>query len=987
MTNGTDVHDTLHKGKEIETFIEPEMQSRPGLYVIPSVHVAHREILEPIMTQAFLAQPIIGNIIPTDEQRERIHMLAERILSNARRMVHLDDFGLDSFSRDVIMLAIVLVLRNWNDEDVGDSQTLWEYVCNQFALPFDSSSFANSPQYKMLREAITSCLSRHKRLRATTGKQYYTSLLIHALAPKAKFYDLFEQIFGFYAKNLHYHYLRNDPAFSAFAYAMKNRLEVAKTRLDDDIYIKSVQSSMAIKHYVYSCPMFMSSLVERIVRQMDSLVATGTIGKAEYDYIDTLLVGWHEKRSREERISDRKKRAEASAEKVITEFGNIRLSYIYEKGKVILVIPAIRLGEECDDKPQITIYRYADDTDPFTADLRYYGNYICITSSKMEIPIENLIHGKDNCRFDLRAIISYGGKNIFDSGVKLYREVIVFCNSGTEAIKRPLNEYVNIFAQQSCVVEGLETSPDSSIKLSEGGCIYRVLMAKSTQILVNGEPLYPVEQMISGLTLSLNISPVNYCKYSEGMHEYFIFIRQPMLEISSTTPNFEKQYRIVIGAEITSLSDYFDVSTNSYRIPLPKENGHHEFRIIDNFTHQRIYELPYAVFENFSLRFDGFYFTENYHDNGVLSVQNGDESTNFPYVMVADQNVMLVSFAEGDLAVDIPLFQAILDGEKLTEETGKVLWHSDIQAHALLEIEVPRGYTATVNIGSNTFMSSNVEIGNVIRAGHISDLEAVGVILRNENEQPVEIKLFDIAFEPYFQMPPLRIENGILLWLVERNFVGDSNTEFELQIQHKGVDCGKYKFGCIDELLELPNEMCDGVYHYTICAKKPGFFSKYEPLTTGHFIIGEHTQFWFDDCAIVVTEAILENDCLPLNQSSGIITKLRYAGEQYLNGETQHYPCYEGTLLYKHDGRLRPYATADYERNGKHHEQVNPVKVWVINEFTISLRTPVDDGLYVHKGWKSITDRKPPNKTMGLSADNWFNPDYYHYKVIAQSEV
>ena len=92
-------------------------------------------------------------------------------------------------------------------------------------------------------------------------------------------------------------------------------------------------------------------------------------------------------------------------------------------------------------------------------------------------------------------------------------------------------------------------------------------------------------------------------------------------------------------------------------------------------------------------------------------------------------------------------------------------------------------------------------------------------------------------------------------------------------------------------------------------------------------------------------------------------------------------------MLYKHDGRLRPYATADYERNGKHHEQVNPVKVWVINEFTISLRTPADDGLYVHKGWKSITDRKPPNKTMGLSADNWFNPDYYHYKVIAQSEV
>lgn len=986
MANEIIENSVMPKAVESKHHIEPEMQSHSGLYPIPRAHTEHRELLEPIMTQAFISQPVIGNVIPTDEQREWIHMLAERILSNARRMVHLDNMGLDSFSRDIIVLATVLILRNWNDEG-SDKERLWEYICNQFALPFDDGSFANSPEYKMFREAITFSLRRHNRLSATTGQKYYTTLLIHSLAPKAKFHDLFEQVFNFYAKNLHYHYLRSDPAFSSFAYAMKSRFEATKTRFDDDLSIKSVQSSIAIKQYFLRCPKFMSTLLERIVRKMDTLVATGAIDNVESDYIDALLVEWHEKRSREERTSDRKKRTEASTERVVTDFGNIRISYIYELGKVSLVIPSIRLGEEHTEKPQITMYRYIGDENPYVADLRYYGNYICITSSKIEIPLNLLMQGLDVHRFEYRAVITYGGKVIFDSGTKLFRKAIIFCESGTETLKRPENEYVNIFTQKSCVIEGLETAPDCFVQPNGSNSIYRILIDKNTCLTINGEPLYPVEQIVSGLTLRLLVPPVSDCKYAEGQHEYHVFSRQPVLEISSNKPQFEKQYRLAMDNNIASLSDYYDASNDSYKIPLPPEKGLHGFRIIDNVTHQRIYELPYIVFENFSLDFNGFYFTESYSDNGNLSIHAENKSSDLSYALDIDRNVMLVSYEKGDLEVDIPILRCLLDGQELTEDVGLVLWHNEIPSHALLDIEMPRGYFVTVIIGSATFESCSVEIGNIIRTNRNSSIGAVGLILRRENERPIEIKLFDIAFEPYFKGSPVITYSNTLQWSIEENFVGDKNTEFEVHVQYKDFDYGKYKFGCDDAFFDLYDDLLEGVYQFTVYAKQPGFFSKYELLLADRLIVGEPEKFWFDGCAVIVTEAIIEDDYVTLNHSSGIIVDLCYIGEHYLNGETQHYPCYEGKLFYKNGDRLYPYATAEYERNGKHHEQVNPVKLWVVNEFTISLRTPADDGLYVHKGWSSITDRKPPTKAMNLHAANWLTPDYYHYKIIPQSEV
>lgn len=287
--------------KEQTKKIETEMQSRPGLYPMQTLSSSLYEFLESVLTKAFISQPILGNVILSSNLREKIHRMAEGILLNAVCCTHIKNYGLDDLHCDILVLETVLLLRNWSDDENNadnDDANFWEYICNQYALTYDYN-FGNSHEYKIFRYAIARSLTRHKRLLVKVGQRYYTTMLTHALAPKVKFYALFEQIFGFYAKTLNYQYVKADPAFRAFAYAMKNRFESGRLRPDDSVYIKSVQSSSAIKALFLNCPEYMSAFVEYVVYTIDVLVATGNI--RETSYLDTLLVNWHNNRSKEER--------------------------------------------------------------------------------------------------------------------------------------------------------------------------------------------------------------------------------------------------------------------------------------------------------------------------------------------------------------------------------------------------------------------------------------------------------------------------------------------------------------------------------------------------------------------------------------------------------------------------------------------------------------------------------------------------------------
>lgn len=964
--------------------IESEMQAHSGSYVMPESLKESFVHLEPILTQAFVFQPLLGNVTLSTEQREEIYSLAGNVLAGALESTYLRNYGLNDFFCDILVLETALSLRNWSDgngddKDGGDASSFWEYICNQYALPYDYN-FGNSDTYKIFKYAIRKCLSNNKRLFIDYGHKYYTTLLTHALAPKTKFYDLFGQIFAFYAQTLKYQYIKGDPAFRAFSYAMKNRFESGSSRTDDDVYIKSVQSSSAIRSLFLYCPEYMIDFIERIVCNIDTLVAVGKIKEASY--LDKLLLDWNEKRTTEERTFAKRERLKGGIERTVTDFSNIRPMYRYESGRVSLIIPSIRLGEESDKQPWITIYRSPDDKNPFSERLNCYGNYFCITSSKKSFSISELL-SEDDKRIELRVVISYNGEDIYDSGSKLHRDAIIFGAEGDELVKRPDKEYVNIFVAEKGDVDGEDTSPDCAATSCVNGYIYRVFMDENTFIVVNGINLFPIEYFENGLTFSVSVAPVSHCKYLYNQQEYLVYTQQPSLTITSEEQSLEKRYRFLIDNTIHPLIENHVDSRYQANISLPGGKGIHELRVVDNTTQKRIYSMYYLLVDNFSLDFNGFYSFDNNNDNGSVDVSDNDGIKHYTYEILPEQEDMIVPYLEGELILDIPMLRCHFNGEVIASSEERIFWHDDVPMSALLEVDVPRGYRCFIMLGQRCFETNKIEIGNEIRTKHDSKVETVGVFIRRDNDLPVQIKLFDVVYKPSFQSIPLIIENKKLVWRVEDNFIGDAESEFEIYIRYKNSDIGRYRVGCKDEVISITEPLIDGIYDYIVFKKSPSLFASFEEFDNGQFIVGDPAMFKFEDRAVVVTEAILENERLKLKQSSGIITNLHYIGEQPLNGETLHYPCYEGCLKYKHNGKLNLYANREYiGYDGIHREEVNPIKLWVINDYTISLRNPSDDGLYINKKWESITDRTPRKGIDGVD-----NPDYYSYKIIMQSEV
>lgn len=986
--------DDLPSGQEYRasapiSTIESVMQPHAGSYPMPKYSSQACVALAPILTEAFLSQPLLGNVILSSDQREKLHTMAVGALSGALTRTHLKEYGLTDFYCDILVLETTLLLRNWNDngddnDAEGEDEKFWEYICNQYALPYDDR-FGNGPVYKVFRTAISKSLKQHNRLFLKEGQRYYTTMLTHAIAPKKKFFALFEQIFAFYAETLNYQYTKGDPAFRAFSNAMKVRFESGRVQSEDDVYIKSVQSSSAIRALFLHCTEYMASAVEKIVSAIDSLVATG--GMQDVTYIDSLLKSWYEARTRDIRTNARRARSKAGLDRVVTEYANIRPIYRYENGRVWLIIPPIRLGEKVDNLPHLTIFRSPGDKDPYTEWMGYYGDYFCITSAKKPIPMDELL-SEDATRMEPRVIISYGGKDLYDSGSRLYRNALTFGDGGGEITKRPDGEYANVFIARHGDMQGEESSPDCTASLCGKGLMYRILIDDTTLIRVDGVNLFPIERVISGLTLSVSVAPISHCTYLIDQRECRIFTKQTTLTLQPESQTFAKQCRLLIDETLHPLVEHGDPSALAFHFLLPDGPGMHEVQLIDNITQRQMYLLNYVLMEAFSLRFDGFYYFDHFCGNGGLEISDHGGGKYYPYEIIPEQDAMIVPYRDGDLSIDIPALRCCLNGEVLHSDEGQMVWYDDIKMFAVLELTAPRGYSGTVFVGQRPFPSPRVELGNVLRIGTHASTESVGVMLRKGDESadpPIQIKLFDVAFEPQFKSPPLLAEGGHLLWCAEGNYVGGKETEFEILLSDGSLEPMRFRAGCEDKIITLDEPLENGIYDYVISSKAPGFFTKYEPFTRGQFLSGSPALFKFHGRAMIVTEAIMEHERFALTESSGIITQLHYIGEHGLNGETQPYPCYEGYLQYKKDGTLYPYAAKEYERNGIYREQVNPIKVWIINDYTISLRSPLDDGLYVNTRWNSITDRPPPTRAIGDA--NYCNPDYYSFKLITLSEV
>ena len=958
--------------------VETEMRSyteKP--YLAPGY-----EALEPVLNQAFYSQPLLGNITPTSEQRSLLYQSAIEILNQVLRHGR----QISIVQRDILVLETVMLLQRWNQQtDDKQDTTFWAYIFSQYGLRYDMSDFSNSKAYRMFRDSIEISMRRHNRLIAGKGKRYYTTMLTHAMAPRDKFFDLFEQIFGFYSKNLRYQYISDDPAFTAFSLAMKRRFDSPSALWDDSVYIKSVQSSSAIVLLFSMCPYYMADFVDITVRLIDGMVAGREISVESY--LHELLRDWYALRNQEVREQDRGKRQVHSLDRTVTDFRNIKPLYLLRDNQLLLSIPSIRLGEQLEELPVLFIYYH--DQLLHTQKLLWYGDQFCITTINTEVNIGELFSGSED--FACQVIITYGGEELYNSEAILNRVAVVFSEHGVEVNSRPdVRQVAYLFAPHNAKVDEQIENALQCERLVSSGQLYRVVLMTATEMIVNGHNLFPSIVTAGDLVIETPPASNKLLNYLYQQTEHTVYTQAPVLYVTVAN-NREKQYRVVVDGEISALASFSFIQNRGWKIVLPGEGTAHDIRLVDNETQKAVYSLHYVVWPDFELSFHGYQsFISDVEGHLTVNDRNGEQF--YSYNAPINDNRMFLRYQEGELVVKVPQLRCLLDGKDILLGDQNPLWYEDLPAASVMRVLLPSGYLAAFYLGNRCFTSEVIEIGNICRGYQPESVaETLRIGIFHAEDLLEEIDLVRLVFEPYFKAAPLVVSRRELKWLGAKNYIGNKNAHFLLTLQHVTGNTNEYEVELEEKVLESYFQPSEGVYQYSVILRSESFFEHIQKeIYRGRLIIGDPIKLRFMGRILNVTRAYLMDhiesqteDIVEFGRGSVVMTGLEYMGTTALNGESLIFPCYQGTLRFLTQGRYLPYSDRDISRKVKAKYQVNPVLVWIINEQLIALRTLGEDGLLVDKEWKTIS-HYVPNK---YNQKNFLMPDYYGYHVMDEEEM
>ena len=292
-----------------------------------------------IADYVFRKFPLAGEYVLTNEENQLLYQSAnqtvKKILMGDTRITRRDEV--------VLVLETIELLKLWST-DLLDSEgagTFWKYVFMQYGFNSENSEEAENRLYARFRLAIRNTLSTYKRFFAPAGTQrYYTSLLLHALAPRQSIEALFNILFDFYVKNLDFQYVVEDISYKVFTKGMRARWDTRVAK-DEHLQLRSDTVFSGLQALFRERPGYMAVLSDTIVKKMDALLRgdSNIAFNCERNYWDRLLYEWYHKKSSTERIHVQGERRQRKAEFVATTADRIYVQYALLNDVVGLNLP------------------------------------------------------------------------------------------------------------------------------------------------------------------------------------------------------------------------------------------------------------------------------------------------------------------------------------------------------------------------------------------------------------------------------------------------------------------------------------------------------------------------------------------------------------------------------------------------------------------------------------------------------------------------
>ena len=937
-----------------------------------------------IADYVFRKYPLAGEYILTNAEEQILYQAASQTV---KKMLQ-SDTKITRREEVVLVLETIELLKCWSsgllDDEIGG--TFWKYIFMQYGFNPENSEAAEARLYARFCTAIKKTLTLYKRFFAPEGTQrYYTSLLLHAIAPRQSIESLFNILFDFYIKNLDFQYIVDDISYRVFTKGMRARWD-SRVTTDKDLQLRSDFVFSGLQALFRERPGYMAVLCDSIVKKMDAMLRGEgeKIMDPERNYWDYLLFEWFHKKSATERVHAQRERRQQSTEYVATTSERIYVQYFMKEDAVGLSLPKIRLPEVGKCRPNIYIFQ--QETCIFEDELAVTGNDLCLTTKSRWIPLEITDYDYEQ-KPNLYVEIEYLGKKLYHSGNKLQREYILFDAAGNDHIPKSGIAYLFTGNQES-----VEFSDENGVyRYPCPGQLYRLQLEEISSVTINGLEIFVDKMTASRFRHHTSIRRVNGLRIVE-QGKYADLFSSPFT-LFLRLPDGENQLRYQVSIDGTRYGlGQLAQRDEGYLISVPTNNSVlHRIRVIDIGSDIVQYEYNYVILPGCRTKLDRSLYRGGVDEVTATVFWCGEcHDMVLPLPQDADSIVFSLPGLPFQFEMDVPVVHCTCMG-KNAFTMPKVIWHKDFDSDEFVNLRLPSSWEGQLMLDTVSVpaVGNQFELGNELRASrHDQTEEVLWLSLKNEQGCVERYEITTIVFTPRFLCAPLEVMDRKLCWQAENNYFGDTGVSFQITCDFPEEFILSYQATTSNTELATDFDLPYGQYPYQISLKKKSVFassSSNQVIFRGNLVVGDSNEFLFEKKEIHLGDALcwsFEEDALKtvvMRPDCGILTNLVYQGTSIASGESVPAPYYTSTMCFVDSyGVRRPFNA----KRSSDFELVNPVGVWIINEHLLILRCVTEDAVYIDKRYSTIVNRSPSTIMDKMEQqERLMTPDYFKYQV------
>lgn len=944
-----------------------------------------RENINKLVESVFKKCVLLGEYIPTEEESKELFSRARDIVQDVIN----NEYKPNLYDREILVLATIQFLKNWwRSGNPEDEKSFWSDIYKQYIfVPEEDTVYKefydrlNTRLYKYFCDAIKYVMEKYNRFLASKGNIYYNSLLIHAISPKHSIFDLFDILFYIYDNNLNFQYVENDTIYTVFAKAMKSKID-GDYKNQEEVKIKSEFYISSIKTLFQERPGYIAVLSDELVKKID-ILCNGNKLEIE-NYWDKLLIEWFNEKCSFEKIRIKNNTKDI----VVTDKERIVLKYRFKDEKVGIDIPTnIRLPETGDKLPRLKIYQNRNCI--YDNKLSIMGNELGRTIKKTFIPLENT-----DCDFseklELEAeIIDMNGKELYCSKDKLKCINLLFDKDGN--FKDNFTKFGEGYLFTSNNVDVEFRGNYQAYKHIHEGQLYDIDTAFIDSIAIDGKEIFANNNVSSNFRHHTSKKPISNILVKDEK-EYYIHNSNFLLTLKVPEIDTKLRYIVKIDDIVHNINEYWNEENEEICINIEKDSLCHCIRVVDITKNVVCYEYNYVIISDIHYTLHNLIYRDI--DNKIdFDVYFKNQKFEFLDLIIQEEGIVNFNIPGLDynfiLKVPIINFKFLNNNGFLAPD---IIWHDDIKQTEFVELIVPQGYKCLLMVDDDIvpqgIKQNMFGLGNFLQGIKTYKDEALLNILVQDfvgNEQKFEIS--KIVFKPRFQEEPLFENNGNLCWS-GKSYIGDLSSQFSVEIYKNDEHINTYKTDINNHILDNTENFEKGSYKYKIYNKSDNIFlfDELEFICEGDLFIGNPMEFMFEGMTINLENAsywdLNTNSQKTVNIifNGGILDCMKYKGDSIPSGEVVPLPHFEGRLSFINNNTGKRYFFNKYE--SEDFELINPVQVWIVNDYLMILRCATEDSVYVDVKNEIILNRSP-EKFMNYNEQlkRLCNPDYFKYNI------